>query len=241
MVYDFINICVGTPSNEKDDIGQKTIEYLVRCKRVMQLLLSDSPSSLGLSPAVYFYSWTGKQQPVLFLVFAELMIEFEQKRKLPAFITIRQQLEEFLIKNRPLVSQVVRKFGTKSSGTANLAEFYKTVFALLEQHSSAAKVVEALIADPKYSYLQPAESQQYERKPGGKFSTQVKSGAAMRELLAIAPRCGICNGVVPVQAFSMDHKKRRSEMGEGHADNAQMTHPYCNSGYKESKTISAKR
>ncbi len=233
MVYDFINLCVGTPTTETDDTGQKTIEYLTRCRRVMQLMLSDHASSLGLHPAVYFYSWTGRQQPVLFLVVTQMIIEYDQKRRLPEFIQIRQTLEEFLMSNRPLVSQVVRKFGTKSSGHTNLGEFYKQVFDLLREGLSAPGVVEIITADPRYSYLQPSESQ-YEVKPASKFSIQVKSGVVMRELLTKASRCAICGGIVPSQALSVDHKQRRQDGGTGHGDNAQLTHPYCNTGIRES-------
>jgi len=123
MVYDFVNICAGVPSNEDDADGSRTLNYLQRCKRVAQLICRNHASSLGLHPAVYFYSWTGKQQPILFLTWATIVVEMERLKGLPQFTDLRGRLEQFLIANRSLLNQVIRKFGTKESGTKHLVNF----------------------------------------------------------------------------------------------------------------------
>ena len=56
----------------------------------------------------------------------------------------------------------------------------------------------------------------------------------MKELLTKAHRCPICKGLVPMQALSIDHKERLEDGGQSTPTNAQITHPYCNTGYKES-------
>ena len=116
MVYDFINLCVGTQSQNDDTKGDRTLDYLHRCHRFMRLILSNDPSSLGLHPAVYFYSWTGKQQPILFLVVSKLIIEMDRANKLPQFIECRKAFEDFLIDHRSLLNQLIRKYGTKTQG-----------------------------------------------------------------------------------------------------------------------------
>uniref|UniRef100_UPI003F2643DF HNH endonuclease signature motif containing protein n=1 Tax=Rhizobium sp. F40D2 TaxID=3453141 RepID=UPI003F2643DF len=63
----------------------------------------------------------------------------------------------------------------------------------------------------------------------------MKSGIVIRELLAKSPRCSICTGVVPRQAISIDHNERRQDGGAASVDNAQLTHPYCNTGFKEAR------
>jgi len=179
MVYDFINLCVGVASPEDDRDGKRTVEYLTRCRRVMQLLVSNHPSSVGLHPAVYFYSWTGKQQPILFLTMAEIIIELERAKKLNGFIEIRSRFEDFLIENRSLLNQVIRKFGTKDSGTKHLRQFYEDVMRLISDGCSSAQVLEGLVHEKRYAYLQPAESP-YDGVVPAKFSTKVKSGLAVR-------------------------------------------------------------
>jgi hypothetical protein len=123
MVYDFIEKCTGAPSPDPDTTGKRTVECLRRTKRVMQTILSDHESSLGLHPAVYFYSWTGKQQPILFLVIADIMIEFERRNRFPWFTKLRGPFERFLVEHRSLLNQLIRKFGTKDSGQAHLSGF----------------------------------------------------------------------------------------------------------------------
>ena len=230
MVWDFINLCIGAPSPEDDQEGTRTIEYLRRCQRVMQLLLSNDPSSLGLHPAVYFYSWTGKQQPILFLTIAELIVDWERSNKLPSFIDLRERFETFLTANRSLLNQVIRKFGTKDSGRSHMRDFYELVLKLLAEGRSPDEVIAEL--QKQIPYLQPAESP-YQGIAPTKYSTQMKSGLVMKELVGQAPRCAICRGFMPVQAISVDHVTRREDGGSAIPENAQVTHPYCNTGYKE--------
>jgi hypothetical protein len=239
MVYDFVNLCAGVPSSEDDDNGQRTLDYLLRCKRVAQLICSNAALSLGLHPAVYFYSWTGKQQPILFLTWAILVVEIERAKQLPLFTKVRGELETFLIANRALINQVIRKFGTKDSGAKHLAAFYRDTLNFLVKGATAKNVASKLGEKPEYSYLQPEESP-YGGVTPTKFSTQVKSGLVVQELLVKAHHCPICNGLVPFQAISVDHIEGKKEGGKSVPQNAQLTHPYCNTGFKEQQKAKAK-
>jgi hypothetical protein len=239
MVYDFINLCAGVASPTDDENGTLTVEYLKLCRRVMRLLLSNHPSSVGLHPAIYFYSWTGKQQPILFLVTARMMIDYDRANKLPMFIERRERFEAFLMAHRSLGAQIIRKFGSKSSGAGgHLRDFYDTLLEMIGQGFAADKILVSLSESNEWKYLQPAESP-YEGASPTRYSTQVKAGLVMRELLPSAPRCEICRAVIPTQAISIDHKERQQDGGASTPINAQLTHPYCNTGYKESKHAKA--
>ncbi|MDD1508602.1 GmrSD restriction endonuclease domain-containing protein [Pseudomonas sp. CNPSo 3701] len=231
MVYDLVCISTNSYTPPDDDNGQKTIDYLTRTKRVTQLILSNHSSSLGLHPAVYFYSWTGKQQSILLLIIVQLAIKLEQEKRLPEFISARKNLEEYLINNRALLNQIIRKFGTKTSGSKHLLSFYEDIIRLIHQGHTEESITNELIKNPAYSYLQPSETP-YDGVTATKFSTQVKSGLLMRELIQTASKCAICGGLVPHQAISIDHKKRRRDGGSNSANNAQVTHPFCNTGIK---------
>ncbi len=231
MVYDFVALSVGTTDPADDEQGQRTLDYLTRTRRVMRLLLSNHASSMGLHPAIYYYSWTGKQQPILFLVVSALLVQMERDKQLDAFTRVRAKFEEFLVSNRSLLNQVIRKFGTKDSGGKHLTGFYRFVLAEIERGSSAEGVISALTAAREFSYVQPAESA-YEGAPAAKFSSQVKSGVVLAQLLPTALRCKICGGYVPSQAISIDHVDRRSAGGSSAASNAAVTHPYCNTTFK---------
>jgi hypothetical protein len=238
MVYSLVSLSIGAPSQDEDREGTRTIEVLSRCRRVMQLLVSTARWSLGLHPAVYFYSWTGKQQPILFLVIAEMMVDRERQQRLPEFIKTRGAFESFLVANRVIVQQVIRKFGTKDSGKKQVRAFYEAALAHLSRGGSQDTVVDALRTEASFSYLQPGET--FGGKAGARFSAPVRSGVVLQELLGHAPRCPICNGYVPRQAITVDHIERREDGGTSAADNAQVVHPYCNTGYKESQTHAGK-
>jgi hypothetical protein len=188
---------------------------------------------------VYFYSWTGKQQPILFLTWAALIVEMERANRLPAFTRVRGELETFLIANRPLLNQVIRKFGTKESGAKHLGGFYRDALKMLSEGVTAKELPAPLSSRPEYSYLQPEESP-YGGVAPTKFSTQVKSGLVVQQLLANAHHCPICKGLVPHQAISVDHIDRLEDGGVSLPENAQLTHPYCNTGFKESLRARAK-
>jgi len=232
MVFDLVKMSVGVESGDADGTGQRTIDYLKRTKRTVELLLSNKPSSIGLHPAIYFYSWTGKQQPILLLTMAQVLIDMERAKKLPDFIRRREAFEGFLIGNRTLVNQIVRKFGTKDSGLKHLRGFYENVFRLIDAGTPTDSIADELTKVEGYSYLQPGETP-YDGVAPTRYSVQVKSGLVLRELLPNAPICPICRGLIPMQAISVDHKERREDGGLATADNGQITHPYCNTGVKE--------
>ncbi len=181
---------------------------------------------------MYFYSWTGKQEPILFLVMAELVVELERTKRFPEFVRNRQAFETFLIGNRSLLNQIIRKFGTKDSGKNHLRKFYERVVELLDGGTLLDSLVDEIMKAPQYSYLQPAESP-YGGVVPTRLSTQVKAGVVMRELIPSAPKCPICGGLVPSQAISVDHKQRVADGGGHLPENLQLSHPYCNTGYKE--------
>jgi hypothetical protein len=240
MVYDFVTLAVGAPSPDEDRQGERTIEYLIRTRRVMRLLLSHDPSSLGLHPAVYFYSWTGTQQPILFLTIASIIIEFERSNKLREFIRIRRGFEKFLMTNRSLLNQVIRKFGTKSSGAKHLRAFYLEVIKLLDDGIDAEQVAATLRSQPQFSYLQPNETP-YDGVAPTRYSTSVKAGLVMKTMLETAVTCPICGGVVPPQSISVDHIDRAEDGGLATVENAQITHPYCNTGFKENQHAASRK
>ena len=181
---------------------------------------------------MYFYSWTGKQQPILFLTIAELIVDWERANKLQLFTELRARFETFLTENRSLLNQVIRKFGTKASGRDHVRAFYELDLKLLAEGKSPNDLIAEL--QQAIPYLQPAESP-YQGIVPTKFSTQMKSGLVMKELVEQAPRCAICQGFVPMHAISIDHIKRREDGGLAIAENAQVTHPYCNTGYKKAQ------
>ena len=67
---------------------------------------------------------------------------------------------------------------------------------------------------------------------GESFNVNRKSETYISTALKSVVRCGICGGVVHVNSTSVDHIVRKRDGGLGCVENGQITHPYCNTGYK---------
>ena len=64
------------------------------------------------------------------------------------------------------------------------------------------------------------------------FNSNRKSETYITTALKSVVRCGICGGVVHINSTSVDHVDRRRDGGMGSVENGQITHPYCNTGFK---------
>jgi 5-methylcytosine-specific restriction endonuclease McrA len=65
--------------------------------------------------------------------------------------------------------------------------------------------------------------------PSGKFSRKTKSAAFLAEALKSPLRCALCDGLIHTNSISVDHIQARRDGGLAIINNAQLTHPYCNS------------
>jgi len=54
----------------------------------------------------------------------------------------------------------------------------------------------------------------------------------LREAIKTAPTCAICGGLLHTKSIQIDHKIRKQDGGTSTPENAQLSHPYCNSTYK---------
>jgi hypothetical protein len=80
-----------------------------------------------------------------------------------------------------------------------------------------------------------------DRKHRKNFSVETKNAIYLREALMTQPKCAICGARMHSKSITIDHVERRQDGGDGSAANGRLTHPYCNSGYKESVYARGKR
>ena len=94
-------------------------------------------------------------------------------------------------------------------------------------------VIKNIIAEKKgFGTLKTKTISNTRDTPGKKFSRETKAAAFIRDALPGSPRCKICNGYLPSRINSIDHIKRKADGGLGTLNNAQLTHPYCNTTFK---------
>lgn len=242
LVFDLVNIVNGislekkkskkkqnesTPKRIEDDkTGDLTIEYLKKCRSVVQIINSADNGSLGLHPGVYFYSLQGRHKIASFHAVTAWIMGFT-KQDQQYFTAQRKGFESFLLEYPDLVQHFVRKYRGSSLGYLEIKNFFQRVLELLGEGNSGLALVRKLKKEKKYVDL--PISRMPETKTSGDFSQAKKSEAFMRTALKDALRCSICGGYLHRNSFNTDHIQPKREGGDANIDNAQITHYYCNS------------
>ncbi len=219
------------PTMQEDRDGSITITFLRNVQKMSSRIAGMKPESLGLHPAVYFYSATGKYQPAAFLAAVNLVGDFETKGELNVFTTHRNDFEDFLVKHKYLINQIVRKFGSGHRSLGIVTRLYRYIFDGVVARKTEAEILPNFAEDDRLSFLKPV----IEADKGVKqdFSTERKSAVFLRKALEGAVRCMICKARIHRVSMTVDHITDKQHGGRGSDDNAQLTHPYCNSTYKE--------
>jgi hypothetical protein len=214
-----------------DGDGTTTLRFLRNTKSIVDRISGTHPSSLGLHPAIYFYSATGRYQPTAFLAVVELVKELDRDNLFKEFVQCRPAYESFLLENKIFINQVTVKFGSGLKGFAQLKKLFRFLLDEFRARKDGATIVQDLAKTPEFSYLQPAEKPQ--PKTTSDFDPETKSAAFLRDALSNALRCKICGGLIHRNSITIDHIERKSEGGIGEVTNAQLAHPYCNTTVKQ--------
>lgn len=214
-----------------DEDGTQTLQYLREVRKVATRIGSNDASSLGLHPVVYFYGATGRFLPMAFLAVAAFVKELESKDAFAKFTRVRSKFEDFLLAHRNFVNQIGHEVigGEKRVKTTLL--MYEILFEGLTNGDSDAYIIKEMKSHTELKFLQETPPGNIEY--GKDFSTDTKSATYLREAIDKSPKCAICNARLHFKSISFDHKERKQDGGLGTPENAQLTHPYCNTGYKE--------
>ncbi|MCK4798593.1 MAG: HNH endonuclease [Spirochaetes bacterium] len=215
----------------KDVDGDETLKNLHNCLKICRKINSNHPSSLGLHPIVYFYSKDGRHKPASFYGVIGLLIDFENKPNLlKDFIKVRGEFEDIILKYDYLVQQIGRKYRQADKAVIHIKSFYLKIIELLKQDKEIETVIDEIIKSEKFNYLtkETFEDNEY----GTDFSRGTKSKTFIKEAITNALKCKICGGYIHKNSISIDHIQRKEDGGTGSPDNAQLTHPYCNTSYK---------
>nr|WP_244988558.1 DUF262 domain-containing protein [Paenibacillus xylanexedens] len=211
--------------------GFKTVDVLKNCIKTFKRINSNSTSSLGLHPAVYFYNHkTGRYQPTTFMSVTSFMLYLDKGGLLNDFIKVREVFEEFLINYNYFIEQIVLKFGSQTRSVEHMKNFYIEIFNSLSAGYSVDDVLSYLLTSSEFNFLKP--NHELSQKIGSCFTKNTKNSIFIKETLSSTVKCKICNSLIQPKASSFDHKIRVRDGGLGVADNGQLAHPYCNSIFK---------
>ncbi len=222
----------GKHLTSEDDVdGSKTIAALKDCEKVLSRITGNDASSLGLHPAVYFYSERGRHIPDLLLgvvsIFS-LAIRNNNKGFFKKFTERRSRIEAYFIEKKALITQALQ-IPRSVDRAARVSDLIKHFVEASEEVAFDDEAVVSVIAPNSISRL-VAITQKSQSK---EFGSETKSMIYIRESLKNAILCPGCKGYVdPSKSVSYDHILPVREGGLGDADNGQLMHPYCNSGIK---------
>jgi hypothetical protein len=219
------------PTMQEDSDGAKTIKFLENVRSASSRIAGLKPQSLGLHPAVYFYSATGKYQPTAFLAAVRLVQDLEAAQQLNLFTQKRHVFEEILVRHKYLINQIVRKFGAGQRSLNGILRLYRHIFAGVVAGKDERAIVPTIPDGEAMEFLKPIVD--FDKGTNPDFTTERKSAVFLKEALKTSLCCGICDARLHRNSINFDHVRDRKHGGLGSEENAALTHPYCNSTYKE--------
>lgn len=233
LVFEFVNLANKPKSDGKladDQSGQETVDFLEKCRLIANRISGSHPSSLGLHPVVYFYSSSGRYQPTAFLATVAFLQELGIKNKFDFFTKVRRKFENFLLDHRILVNQITVKYGSGPKGFSRLKQLLIFILDHLAEGKNDIQIISEMTKHPDFSFLQPNEVSP--QSTGKDFCGDAKSSVFLRDALKDPLRCAICGGLIHRNGISIDHIIRKADGGQGDTSNGQLTHPYCNTTFK---------
>jgi hypothetical protein len=208
-----------------DTDGSQTSRVLAKVWGVVKYVAGNQPASLSLHPAVYFWGTTGNHRPSMFLAVISFVQELIQKNELAKFTLHRAQLEEFLVGKNNLGQQILSRYGGWKKSLDPIGKLLWKILNGLEAGKSEAEI----FADISVSGIGASNNENVSTSNW----KETRSAARIKASLASAQRCAICKARLVLSHASDDHIQRRADGGHSGQDNAQLTHHYCNHGFKE--------
>ena len=134
------------------------------------------------------------------------------------------------MKNDFLIQQILRHYRSSSKAIPHIKNFLLNLINELQNSSKNEAITNVLKLD-EYKFIKGVDFDD-SLITSKDFSDETKSAAFITEALSNAVRCKICKARMHTNSITIDHIQRKEEGGIGNFGNAQLTHPYCNSTYK---------
>ena len=244
LIFDLVNIANDLPVEDASKNKKKylipqghakpeeepTVKVIKETERLVQRMTGTHSASLGLHPGVYFYATNFRHQPTTVLAVAQFVHDLEKSNGFVKFSDHRAAFEEFLIGHKMYINQLTVKFGSMVKGFMPICDYYRFVYDRICEGKNEQQIEADLAADSKYQILvkeRPTPSRK--AKP---FSQNAKNAKLLGDVLDNAFVCSMCKARIDKKAMQLDHVIDKSKGGPADIDNAEWTHPFCNSTYK---------
>lgn len=237
LLLEFLSIAGSREPSHKsisgyvdDESGDETVRVLSRSLEIVNRVTGNSAGSLGLHPAIYFYNEKWKYSRFLFLGMSSLLTEKIRNNDsefFKRFTRSRRKLEEFLVENKSLITNILQNLG-KTQRVPKLRSLFGYLIDSFDRNVSVTPEMAIAHLGLRGRIFDVAGTQ-----TGVTITDETKSMVFVRDAIRTAMRCPICEGLLDSKkSVSYDHKIRVREGGNGDCDNVQMVHPFCNTGVK---------
>lgn len=240
LIFDFVNVANNLPVKDPSKEPQKlqtndrpeaqedeVLTVLRNAEKLAHRMTGVHESSLGLLPAIYFYSSNGRHQPTAVLAMAYLIMVLNQKDKFLQFTSVREKFEEFLKSHKYYVNQLTVKHGSMAKGFRPLKDLYEFLIDELLAGKDGEQIEKTLSEHIKYHFLvkeRPVTTTQVKA-----FSKNAKQLVFLEEALKGAGKCPICGARKDNKSITADHSHDKKYGGLATTDNLKFVHPFCNS------------
>jgi 5-methylcytosine-specific restriction endonuclease McrA len=227
----------GTDAPLPDDlVGVATVEYLIKARRAIRLILSNEKLSLGLHPALYFYTAGGAFQPAALHNAIAWLLNLERRGKIQDFLNVRGLFEELALTHPAVIKPAAHLLGSGARTRSKMLALFDRTLAILIATPDPIAAWKKLVRE--FPHLAEDEREQKQEatkgKSGGKFNRGAKNAAALSELSHVS-KCEICGGLLHKNGKVVDHKQARSSGGRSSSANARWVHPACNSNREKNE------
>lgn len=217
----------------EDEDGQSTVAFLKNVRTRLKQVSTNAPGSLGVHPLVYFYTRSGAFQPAAFHAVLNVVENLKENGRLNQFTDVRKRFEGFLIAHKEVYSLLVTKLGSGARSRPAIERFFHFVLEAMWDGKLDSEILTELGAQSDFLFLANNQPQRSGSISSKGFSSSTKSAAFITELENNGVRCGICGGLIHANAVQTDHIVAKKDGGGNHSGNARVSHPYCNSTYKQ--------
>jgi hypothetical protein len=211
--------------------GSETERFINKTYGVVKYIAGSEPASLDLHPAVYFWGATGNHQPSIFLAVVSFVQSMVQQNELILFTTHRARFEEFLVGNSSIVKHILGRHGGWKKSVAPVKAMMRAVFDGLVAGKSDDEIEAEL--GQKFNNSSSRNTGDIPVEQMRTTWRETKAAARRRASIEVAYRCSICKARLDPNTASDDHVQRREDGGADLLENAQLTHHFCNHGFKE--------
>jgi hypothetical protein len=244
LLFEVVNVANGNPIIDKTKgdpdnnvtpsaTGEQALNTIRNTVGLVRRMAGMHASSLGLHPAIYFYSASGRHQPTALLAFAGLVDDLAREGRLNQFCEFRKPFEDFLIGHKEYVNQLTSKFGSIAKGYKRQKGYFSFVLDALISGKTVEEVDAMLAQHSVYFFLKKEVREGSEKAKD--FSSAFRRYKFLSSELETARVCTICSGKLDPKAMSLDHQKEQHLGGAASDSNAGWSHLYCNTTYKRVK------